>query len=660
MNAAGDIRTSIEADLQRLQGHLRRVRRRQIALSAVAASGATVAAAVGYVAVVVLVDAVFELPWWLRLVLLLTALSAGASRLWRYAGRRLWRPPDDDEVALWVEADQPALRQRLISSVQLGREVLSGGAGAGSPELVRSLLAETASLLEPADLGTVTPSDAAYVWGGGGIGAALVLLLALSLGGESVTARVLRALGVPGVDLPRRTTVEVIAPVRDVLPRGDDVTVEARAAGVVPRSGRLRVRFAGGAERNLTMSPVADDDPARQGHFVATLTGVVESFTFEVQLNDGRSTAREVRVVPRPTPRRVDVTVQPPAYVGGEAQTRPAGELSVLEGSRLSVRVEASRPLGLPPGSVAGRLVLLGESGVGFPKQLPLRMVSEDGAVVAAGQGGEGGVTVTRGLRGMAVVLADADGIETRDPRVYAVDVVPDRPPVLRVLTRLRPSDIVTRRATLRITYEAEDDLGLAAVRLRYRVRPPDSEPSAEPAGTPSDRAAGVGDEAGSVELLGDARTRRVEGSHVWRLSELQDGAGVPEGHRIEWWVEAVDINTATGPGVARSPVYVLRIGTEAEVREVLMARLEGVVGELHDARSVQEQAAEALGEWLIERPLRSGGPPPPATGPALPSTGPALPSTGPLGPTRRPRPPLEQRRRRRAWGTLPAKRGEA
>lgn len=643
MNAAGDIRTSIEADLLRLQGHLRRVRRRRTALSAVVATGAVVAAAVGYVAVVVLVDAVFELPWWLRLVLLLTALAAAASRLWRYAGRRLWRPPDDEEVALWVEADQPALRQRLISSVQLGREVLSGGAAAGSTELVQSLLAETASLLEPADLGTVTPSDAAYVWGGAGIGAALVLLLALALGGEPVTARVLRALGVPGVDLPRRTTVEVTAPARDVLPRGDDVTIEARAVGVVPRTGQLRVRFAGGAERTLTMSPAAGDDPARQDQFVATLSGVVESFTFEVQLNDGRSTARDVRVVPRPAPRRVDVTVQPPAYVGGEAQTRPAGELSVLEGSRLSVRVEASRPLGLPPGSVAGRLVLLGDRGVGFPKQLPLRVVSEDGAVVAAGQGGDGGVTVTRGLRGMAVVLADADGIETRDPRVYAVDVVPDRPPVLRVLTPLRPSDIVTRRAAIRIAYEADDDLGLAAVRLRYRILATDAEPGLESAGPP---AAAYGDDAAAIELAGPVRTRRVEGSHVWRLGELRDGAGVPEGDRIEWWVEAIDINTATGPGVARSPLYQLRIGTEAEVREVLMARLEGVVGELHDARSVQEQAAEALGEWLIERPLRPGRPP------ASPATAPASPGSA--------RPSPRRRHGRRASDRLSRERGAA
>lgn len=661
--------TGTAEDLAALRRVLASVRRRRLWVVFGTLVGMLAVGAIGFLATVMLVDAVVELPYLVRAALLTAGAIAMGLAVFRHVLRGPLAACDDDAVALWVEADQPGLRQRLISSIQLAR-LLEGtasvatrdlattatepttaheaaglaGSSSASPELVRALISETRTVLEPADLSTVTPAEGLYVWGVGGAGAVLLLTIVLGLGGEPMTRRMLRALAVPGVELPTRTSVELLAPTQQVLARGDDLLIEARAQGVVPKAGRLTVTLAGGGTRVYTL-PRTDDPATRPddvvgvpGRFATTLRNLTESFSFVVTLNDGRSPRMDIRVVPRPVARRVWVTVQPPPYIGGDPKRQQAGELRVLEGSRLSVLAESSKPLS--PSPTPGRLMLLG--GSGFPRELPMRRTASEATDATGPTVTADDVLAVPTLRGLAVVLRDADGLETVDPRVFPVEVVADAPPRVRVLSPSRRDDVGTRRATLLLRYEADDDLGLAAVRLRYAVLPPASAPAtsasprrAEPVDSPSATDAPDGLEAVAAvrELPVGTGERQAAGELALNVAELAvtgpsgsagSGASNPpgqplasraaesalrEGSQIVWWLEAVDINTVTGPGIARSPRFTLRIASEAEVRDVLMNRLGSIVGDLETARGVQEDAARTLGSLLIERPLRPSSP---------------------------------------------------
>lgn len=599
-----------------IRERLEEVRRRRTAISGATALGQVLAVGVAVLLGVMLVDFLVGLPLGVRALVLLGGLAAGGWWLWGRLVVPWLRPASDDEVALWIEADQPGLRQRLISAVQLSRE--AGRAEVGSPRMIAALVEETRELLRPADLSTVVRPDGLYQWGGGGLGAALLLLVIVGLGGATTRDLLLRAVCVPGVEVPRKTRVELVRPAELVVPRGEDVTLEAVARGVVPRTGELRVRFEGGADRRFGMSPLEDADGGNR--FGVTLRAVTESFVYRARLNDGVSPEGRVRVALRPVARRIEVTEFPPAYTGRSAAVRPTGDLVLLEGSRLSVSAVSSKPL--RGGAETGRLMLLGPSALGFPKAYPLVVSGEArdraGTRMAAG----GDVPVPAGLEGLAVVLLDEDGLETRDPTVFRVQVVPDRPPRLRVTLPVRSEDVVTRLATPRIGFEVSDDLGLGSVRLKYRVYLPGVEQIGQAGG--ADIGGGVvggardgqvleqsGEDATgpsavqTVDLDIAAGVREVRGFYPWRLVRLGDGTGLPEGSRVEWWLEAADQNNVTGPGVARSERFMYRIGTEAQVRDALMARLTSTFGGLQDSQQSQQDLTRDLGTLILERPLR-------------------------------------------------------
>ena len=85
-----------------------------------------------------------------RAVLLLAMAVSLGYVIWRTIWLEVVRELDDDEVALRVERRHPELRGRLISTIQLTRE-LGEGALAGSPELIEALETDTVSYSQALD-----------------------------------------------------------------------------------------------------------------------------------------------------------------------------------------------------------------------------------------------------------------------------------------------------------------------------------------------------------------------------------------------------------------------------------------------------------------------------------------------------------------------------
>src|SRR5262245_39659256 len=104
-----------------IRSKLDATRRRHLGFAAGSGASIGVCTFITGLAVSMLLDWWIELPTWARAGLLAINLAVVAYVLVRYVIIPVWTAPDDDEVALWVEAHAPQLKSRLISAVQLAR-----------------------------------------------------------------------------------------------------------------------------------------------------------------------------------------------------------------------------------------------------------------------------------------------------------------------------------------------------------------------------------------------------------------------------------------------------------------------------------------------------------------------------------------------------------
>jgi hypothetical protein len=173
-------------------------------------------------------------------------------------------------------------------------------------------------------------------------------------------------------------------------------------------------------------------------------------------------------------------------------------------------------------------------------------------------------------MLGMTVEMVDRRDIASRDAAVYAMSVVADEVPKVRVLSPVRREELVTPRGTVLVAFEAKDDFGLGSLRIRHQ---PASATNREPGLIELDLA---GETNGVVR-------RRFE----WRLSTVQPP--LVEGAMVEFWV--------------RSERYLLRVVTEAEKRADLLGRAGDAIGRLGDVAQGQERLNDSLGRLILARP---------------------------------------------------------
>lgn len=510
----------------------------------------------GVVGALLLGDYLMEWPRWVRGCALIglggAAVAAGVAWCW-WPWRRL---PNRDAWVLALERRLPGLRSRLISTVQLARETPS------SPEaqaFVGRLVLESGAWATGLDARALV-SDRPVRKLAWRVGLGLVAgWMALGFGWP-VTGVLLRRFCLEEVALPRRTRI-VALEVPSVVGRGDDVPVRVRVEGVKPRAGVLRIRHGSGRLQELSL-----DAELEGGAYSRVVAGVPATFRFTVRVNDAESEERGVEVLPRPVITNLVLTQELPAYTGGASRRVKPGELSLLRGSTLRVEAVASQSLR----EAQVRLV-------GVDRRVPL-------GLVAGGLGVSGAVVIDDArIQGFSVELVDAQGISSRDTAVYAVDVVEDAVPQVRILVPTRREELVTARGTMLVAIEARDDFGLGALRIRHQA------------------ASATNGEPGRIELdLAGETNAVVRRRFEWRLSSLQPP--LPEGGLHEFWVEAEDRNTVAGAQTGRSERYLLRVVTEAEKRADLLGRAGDAIARLGEVAQGQERLNDSLGRIILSR----------------------------------------------------------
>lgn len=518
---------------------------------------------VAFLALESALDWTFALPWWVRACGLAFGMGGVLFAGWR-GGWRAWRrTPDEDAVALMIERALPAFAGRFIAAVQLGR----GLREASSPALIRELLRQTSAMAAGMSFHEVVSTAGLRKWLKIA-GAALLVVAGLWVAAGANSAPLLRRALLSHEPVPRKTRISSATGNR-LIAVGDDLTIEASTSGLVPAEGSVHLQTTSGRKETFQLRP----SDARARHFQQTLRSIQEPFEYVIALGDATTESFRVGVRSRPSILSVECQQTFPAYTQLAPRRRAVGDLKVLAGSRLVLRIAASRPV---PHATARLVGADRESPV---QEVAMRPETQDPSAFAGEL-----IIPADGVSGLTFHLTDAEGIESRGGAVYRIDVVRDEPPTIAIHAPERREELLTANATMLLAFEARDDFGIGKLRLHYAVGWVEGAPHQ------------------TIELdLGGGVPKTVARRFDWKMAALQPRVG--EGSVVDYWLEAIDANDATGPGSVVTEHRQARIVSDPEKRADLANRLGDAMEGLNEVRQGQEELNQRLGEIIFAKP---------------------------------------------------------
>lgn len=541
-----------------LQAKLAELRARHMAVEAGKGIAWSVLICFELLAIQMLADWWFDFSRGTRAVLFLIQFSILNGILFRYLVLPRLRPPDDDELALRVERAHPELASRLISSIQLSRPgALSPGAATA---FALSTIEQTEAATRPMDFCSLVDLRLLKRLS---VAAGMVLILATAAlyASRASSVDLLKRAFLADVAVPRKTRFTLVTG-NLTLGRGDTLRLEASVEGMRPSAGTVVVGGPGKRDVSYEMQPASPD----RGRYARRFENVQEDLTYHIQVNDAISPVYQVRVVPRPTANPPECEQLPPAYTGLKPMKRSPGDLTLLAGSHLRLKAQASQDLK----SATLRLV-------GIDERRPLALDPARPREIV------GDLFIpAKGLTGFSFELEDTAGMKSAEGTVYRVDIVPDKAPQAKITSPERKEELLTRLATLVIGFDVIDDFAVRKVQLKYRVSSLD------------------GGAEKSVELNLAAPSNRVRHRHEWKMTSFQPP--LSEGSLIEYWIEAEDNNDVTGPGIGRSEHQIARIVNENDKRADLLNRAGDSMGVLGDVVADQEKLNRNLGTLILEK----------------------------------------------------------
>ena len=486
-----------------------------------------------------LIDWSFDLPWVVRLFLLVADAGAVMYVILRFLVRSWRRRLTFETAALRAETAIPALRSGLISAVELSAARHSSMPG--SLSLVRECIERVARQIQKMNLPQRVISSSGF-WRQVGVAA---VVLAIAAGATAFfwpkSEVLLQRLFLSRVPLPTRTVVVAITRNESVIV-GEDLALSARAQGVIPKSGRVTVVYADNSEQELPATPTTDD-PAI---FVVPMKNVQQSYHYRFTLNDGSGQEFIVTAKTPPSLASFRCTQTYPHYTGMADAEMTVGNLAFLSGSHIRLEGHSTQPL--------TEAILQLE---GMNQQVKLEVRSDDTHTF------RGEFTVPRaGLTGFSIHLVNTEGVPSIDDTVYPIDLIQDKPPVITISLPLAEHQSVLLRGKPRLVYSVSDDFGLQKVSLKYNLVPPAHDGGPAPPSTSGEIPLPVPKQGGS----GAGQT------YIWDIAAQNPPWS--EGCTATYWIEATDNNDVTGPGVTQSSRKTITVVSEAAKRAEILDEL--------------------------------------------------------------------------------------
>ncbi|MGE3173345.1 MAG: hypothetical protein AB7O97_12025 [Planctomycetota bacterium] len=540
-------------------------------------------ALVGYAALTFAVDRTLRLETPVRAVLLAALAIWAARTTWQRLLRPLAVPLGDDEMALAVERQAPALRESLISSMQFERAITEGSRAPESRQLMRAVVADVQQRLPQLPFETALDGRRMGRFVGllsAGL-AAFALWGAVDLGSLKLWA--LRNLALSSVEWPRYTRLQFLDGQDGALrlPQGDPLTVRVALQGPVPDQVFLTSEYAAGERTVEPMSRTGD------GEYTLTIDTLLEDAVLSAAGGDGVSEPLRVVIVERPRIEDVRVEVVFPDYMEKEPEVVPPteGELRLLRGSVLRVSGRSHKPIDQAFALLADERQDLERdaSGHAFAGELRPR---------AAGI--------------LVLDVIDRDQLGAGAPPKLLLRLVDDKPPTIDFKLR-GISSLVTPQVRIPGELKVVDDFGLRAVAAQIRVvddapapRDPDAADGTQPPEVPFE---GMPAAFGAQLAAGAARFESTATVDIRPLNPAENDDDPQNRTRPGMLLSLRFVATDTyGPGdphEALGETFVFRVVTREKLVDELRRRQVEQRMEVQRIRDDEQQALLELRETL-------------------------------------------------------------
>ena len=369
---------------------------------------------------------------------------------WLACVRPLLRVLDERELAAMMEREEPALKSRLLSAVELAEEEREHE----SAHFRRQAQAEVVESLRAVELERLLPTRLVQTW----LIAAGVVILATGLMAAFDSGRTLmvRAL-MPMINIDRvsRNSIVILTPEggNTAVPENDEIEIRIQVRGPKLETPPLLI-----AERvdqpsqKAVFVPVNDLDAV--GEYATTIA--VESQDVDYRVHAGDAVSRRYTLVSRQRPQvlRYVRTYTLPDYAARPPETRSGddGNLVGLIGTKVKLELELNQAV---ESAVMAQVTQSATNRINFaPGGDPTRWrldleLTENGAY--------------------KIHLATAEGLGNKLPVEYSIQAEPDLVPTIE-LTAPGPELTVAPEVILKLEGEAEDDVGLAKIEQMIKI----------------------------------------------------------------------------------------------------------------------------------------------------------------------------------------------
>lgn len=349
----------------------------------------------------------------------------------------------DERFALYVEERAPELRQALLSAIH---EFRLPDEHRASPSLTARLVERTLVLVRPLQRGAALERPRMLRAGRslGLIAVASALLFFVGPKALRSTARQIFAPWSVAEAAVTRLAVSV-TPGNKAIPRGAAVDIHAGLIGFGAEGAELVFRADTGTQ--WVRLPMARD--AVVGKFTSRMFDLTLPTEYYVESNGIKSQVYKLSITELPAVKTLAMDLHYPAYTGLPMEhVDDGGDVAAVIGTTVNLRPSVTRAVR------GGELVF--DNG----EKLPFKL-EKDGSIDASFK-----VTKNRYYR---IDLVSDDGTAVPGAVQYAIDAIPDHPPIVRIDEPGRDTK-VTNIEEVTIAVSASDDYGVEAMELRYRV----------------------------------------------------------------------------------------------------------------------------------------------------------------------------------------------
>ena len=464
---------------------------------------------------------------------------------------------NDETLALEIERKNKDFDSRLISSIQFAKRQAAFPENAPM-SMIHNMILETKDASKKYNfLKIVNPKALTR--------ATLIFFVIIITSGiwvysekDNIPILVKRALG-EQIEIPRDTTI-IEEPNISKVGIGDNIqmTFKVKSKKTSKLKANLNIEYNSG--RNVKVS--LERTEKEPDTYTGTIEDVPESFSFDAQIDDAKTETLTVTAIERPTIKNISATQVYPEFTKQSPTNHVPGDFTFFPGSEVTINIESSKELD------SGNLKFLG-----LDNQMPLS-VNE-----ANKKEGLAKIKIpSQSLSGFSVSLTDSDEMDSKNNAIYKISLLTDLPPEIRITYPKRSEELVTRKATLLIKYEAIDRFGVNSINLKYKREE---------------------NEIVTIPLMKEESSKKqISDSYEWNLGSLK--TGLSEGDQIEYWLEASDQNIS-GLNISSSEKLSLKVVTPEEKRADLLGRTSDALGSVDEATNDQENLNKDL-ESIIRK----------------------------------------------------------